>query len=136
MSKKITDEEFKNYYEENPDVTQEYLAQHFKVTQATISKKIKKIYGSKENRLKDNPLTTNKSLPELIKESKIYPQTHSFYIKTKPIYIEHLKRKLSCEYNSKNPYHIIDIIKCEHGLLVITNDLLLGDKLKELSNTI
>ena len=133
MAKKITDEEFKEYYESNPELTQDCLAEHFGVKQSTISKKINKIYGDKEKRIEGKSLNTIYSLPELIKRSEIYTQTHTIYIKTGIALAEQLRKKLLNEYNSKNTYHIIDIIKCNNGLLIITNDLLLGEKLKSLT---
>ena len=133
MAKKITDEEFKDYYENNPELTQDCIAEHFGVEQSTISKRIKKIYGNKEKRIEGKSLNTIYSLPELIRRSEVYTQTHTIYIKTGIALAEQLRKKLLNEYNSNNPYHIIDIIKCNNGLLIITNDLLLGDKLKSLA---
>ena len=50
MAKKITDGELKEYYENNPDITHDAIAEHFGVTQSCITKRINKLYGNKDSR--------------------------------------------------------------------------------------
>ncbi len=134
MAKKFTDEELKNYYESNPGMTYDIIAEHFGVKQPAISKRIKKLYGDKDTRSSNKFLAKDHTIQELLEHSTVSAQTQAIYIKVQPPYAEELRRKLTSQFNSKNKYHILDIIKCNNGLLVITNDLLLGEELKSMSN--
>ena len=133
MSKKFTDKELIEYYESNPDMTHEVIAKHFKVTQSAITKRINRIYSDKEKPSLNKFLAKDRSIQELLEHSIVSAQTQAIYIKVQPSYAEELRRKLTKQYNSKNKYHILDIIRCNNGLLVITNDLLLGEELKSMT---
>ena len=133
MAKKFSDEDLIAFYESNPDMTHEVIAEHFKVTQSAITKRINRIYSDKEKPSSNKFLAKDHSIQELLEHSLVSAQTQAIYIRVQSPYAEELRRKLTKQYNSKNKYHILDIIKCNNGLLVITNDLLLGEELKSIS---
>ncbi|MGN0278738.1 MAG: hypothetical protein ACI4C4_05220 [Lachnospiraceae bacterium] len=73
---------------------------------------------------KDQPLS------EILQIAEIYARTEVVYIKIDDINKKLLKRKIKKEYGVKDgKYGVLDIVDTNKGLLLISDDMMLGEKL-------
>ncbi len=128
---KFTNEELLEEIKKNPETSQEYLAHKFGVTQGAISKRCRRLgINIKEGKYSYKDY----SLEDLLKKATISDCLHTVHISIGSDFAdplcEHLLNRFSA---SKDTYGILDIIRTERGILLLTDDLYLRNRLDSYS---
>lgn len=128
---KFSDEALLEEIKKDPETTQKYLAQKFGVTQGAISKRCHRLgINIKEGKYSYKDYT----LQDLLKKSTINGCVHTVHIAidsdlADPL-CEHLLKRFSA---TKDTCGILDIVRTRKGLLLITDDLYLTNRLDTFS---
>lgn len=133
--KKVDREEFAKYYNDHPDADQNELARKFKVQQPCISRILKSMDPEKKKEILSKKFLYKKmTLEELLVQSSVYSHTQIIFIKMEYSKIDQMISKLHAYYKNQGDLEIIEMIPRPAGLVVISTDLLIGEKLNKIKS--